>query len=120
MAYYTVGTIVNTHGIKGEVRVMAITDFPESRFAVGSTLYAFQKGQPKPSGDQPAQAGQAAQTGKMMMYIFPVMSVWICFKYNTSFAIYWTLSSLLMILVNLILAKKFPAAQAAAREEEKK
>jgi len=48
MAYYTVGTIVNTHGIKGEVRVMAITDFPESRFAVGSTLYAFQKGQSKP------------------------------------------------------------------------
>ena len=40
MAYYTVGTIVNTHGIKGEVRVIATTDFPESRFAVGSTLYA--------------------------------------------------------------------------------
>lgn len=48
MAYYTVGTIVNTHGIKGEVRVVAITDFPESRFAVGATLYAFQKGQTQP------------------------------------------------------------------------
>lgn len=48
MAYYTVGTIVNTHGIKGEVRVVATTDFPESRFAVGSTLYAFQKGQTQP------------------------------------------------------------------------
>ncbi|MCH4123424.1 MAG: ribosome maturation factor RimM [Levilactobacillus sp.] len=49
MAYYTVGTIVNTHGIKGEVRVIATTDFPESRFAVGSTLYAFQKGQTQPT-----------------------------------------------------------------------
>lgn len=48
MAYYTVGTIVNTHGIKGEVRVVATTDFPESRFAVGSTLYAFQKDQAMP------------------------------------------------------------------------
>jgi len=48
MAYYTVGTIVNTHGIKGEVRVIATTDFPESRFAVGSTLYAFAKDQTKP------------------------------------------------------------------------
>lgn len=48
MAYYTVGTIVNTHGIKGEVRVIATTDFPESRFAVGSTLYLFQQGQAKP------------------------------------------------------------------------
>lgn len=41
MAYYTVGTIVNTHGIRGEVRVVATTDFPTKRFAVGATLYAF-------------------------------------------------------------------------------
>lgn len=41
MAYYTVGTIVNTHGIKGEVRVIATTDFPAKRFAVGATLLAF-------------------------------------------------------------------------------
>lgn len=45
MAYYTVGTLVNTHGIKGEVRVVATTDFPEKRFAVGSTLLAFMPGQ---------------------------------------------------------------------------
>lgn len=39
--YYTVGKIVNTHGIRGEVRVIATTDFPAQRFAPGSTLYLF-------------------------------------------------------------------------------
>lgn len=36
--YYQVGTIVNTHGIKGEVRVQSITSHPEERFASGSEL----------------------------------------------------------------------------------
>ncbi|WP_203623753.1 MULTISPECIES: ribosome maturation factor RimM [unclassified Lacticaseibacillus] len=35
---YTVGKIVNTHGIKGELKVMPVTDFPEQRFAPGSQL----------------------------------------------------------------------------------
>ncbi|MBM7644334.1 16S rRNA processing protein RimM [Scopulibacillus daqui] len=34
-----VGKIVNTHGIRGEVRVISDTDFPEERFAPGTTLY---------------------------------------------------------------------------------
>ena len=38
MALYKVGTIVNTHGIRGEVRVIATTDFPEERFQKGSKL----------------------------------------------------------------------------------
>lgn len=33
-----VGKIVNTHGIKGEVRVISSTDFPERRYAPGATL----------------------------------------------------------------------------------
>lgn len=44
MEYYQVGKIVNTHGIKGEVRVQSITDFPEERFAPGAIVYAFQDG----------------------------------------------------------------------------
>ncbi len=40
MDYYNVGKIVNTQGIKGEVRVVSITDFPEQRFQVGKTVYA--------------------------------------------------------------------------------
>jgi len=38
MALYKVGDIVNTHGIKGEVRVIATTDFPEERFVKGQEL----------------------------------------------------------------------------------
>ena len=44
MEYYQIGKIVNTHGIKGEVRVQSITDFPEERFALGAIVYAFQDG----------------------------------------------------------------------------
>ncbi|WP_010630976.1 ribosome maturation factor RimM [Sporolactobacillus vineae] len=35
-----VGKIVNTRGIKGEVKVISVTDFPEERFASGAVLYA--------------------------------------------------------------------------------
>ncbi len=39
MQYYNVGKIVNTHGIRGEVRVIATTDFPKERFQNGAVLY---------------------------------------------------------------------------------
>jgi len=35
---YTVGKIVNTHGIRGELKIVPQTDFPEERFAKGSEL----------------------------------------------------------------------------------
>lgn len=35
---YIIGEIVNTHGVKGEVRIKQITDFDE-RFDAGSTVY---------------------------------------------------------------------------------
>ncbi|QVI33581.1 ribosome maturation factor RimM [Lacticaseibacillus chiayiensis] len=37
--YYDIGTIVNTHGIRGEVRVLVTTDFPKQRFQVGKIVY---------------------------------------------------------------------------------
>lgn len=36
--YLEVGKIVNTHGIRGEVRVQSSTDSPEERYAKGSQL----------------------------------------------------------------------------------
>ncbi|GEK27693.1 ribosome maturation factor RimM [Furfurilactobacillus siliginis] len=39
MAFYTIGKIVNTQGLKGELRVIADTDFPAERFAKGKTVY---------------------------------------------------------------------------------
>jgi 16S rRNA processing protein RimM len=46
MEFLTVGRIVNTHGIKGEVRVLPRTDFPETRFRPGSKLYIDLPGRP--------------------------------------------------------------------------
>ncbi|KRO00979.1 ribosome maturation factor RimM [Companilactobacillus kimchiensis] len=42
---YRVGTIVNTHGIKGELRIISITDFPEDRFKAGAKVYLKNKDQ---------------------------------------------------------------------------
>ena len=39
--YYLVGKIVNTQALRGEVRVMATTDFPEERFKIGAILVIF-------------------------------------------------------------------------------
>lgn len=42
--YYNVGKIVNTQGIKGEVRVIATTDFINDRFQPGNRLFLFPEG----------------------------------------------------------------------------
>ncbi|OBA01205.1 ribosome maturation factor RimM [Paenibacillus polymyxa] len=36
---FNVGKIVNTHGIRGELKILTTTDFPEDRFAKGSELF---------------------------------------------------------------------------------
>ena len=43
MDYYNVAKIVNTRGLKGELRVISYTDFPEKRFKSGSILSIFKK-----------------------------------------------------------------------------
>lgn len=46
--WLNVGKIVNTHGIKGEVRVITRSDFADERYKAGSELYLFhpQKAEP--------------------------------------------------------------------------
>ncbi|MFT9372786.1 ribosome maturation factor RimM [Liquorilactobacillus hordei] len=39
MNFYEVGQIINTHGIRGEVKIKIITDFADQRFKKGKTLY---------------------------------------------------------------------------------
>lgn len=39
MEYIKIGVIVNTHGLKGEVKVKAQTHFADVRFAKGATMY---------------------------------------------------------------------------------
>lgn len=46
--YFNVGKIVNTHGIRGEVRVISRTDFPDERYKVGNTLLLFMPGSKDP------------------------------------------------------------------------
>lgn len=48
MEYFNVGKIVNTQGLRGEIKVVSQTDFPEKRFASGSILDLF-------NGDQKVQ-----------------------------------------------------------------
>jgi 16S rRNA processing protein RimM len=44
MEYITIGVIVNTHGLKGTLKVKSFTDFKEQRYQKGNTLYiAFQR-----------------------------------------------------------------------------
>lgn len=43
MEWFNVGRIVNTHGIRGELRVISTTDFEEVRFADGNKLALFKK-----------------------------------------------------------------------------
>lgn len=39
MDYIQVGRIVNTYGIKGDLKVLSDTDFPQERFAIGNQLF---------------------------------------------------------------------------------
>ena len=50
---------------------------------------------------------QAAQggTGKFMLYVMPIMSFVFCLSYTAAFAMYWTLSSMAMLIINIILSK---------------
>lgn len=64
--YFTVGVIVNTHGLRGEVKVISRTDFPERRFVKGSRLWV-DTGQGFPS---PVVVGSARQHGTVYLVSF--------------------------------------------------
>lgn len=48
MDWFNVGKIVNTHGIRGEVRVISYTDFAEERYTIGNRLALFMPKSAKP------------------------------------------------------------------------
>ena len=43
--YFTVGIVVGTHGIRGEVKVLSKTDFPKQRFGPKSKLWLRREGE---------------------------------------------------------------------------
>lgn len=46
--WFNVGKIVNTHGIKGELRIISKTDFAEERYKPGNRLFLFLEGTKEP------------------------------------------------------------------------
>ncbi|WP_108669720.1 ribosome maturation factor RimM [Peribacillus acanthi] len=45
--WFNVGKIVNTHGIKGEIRVISKTDFADERYKPGNKIFIFSDDQGK-------------------------------------------------------------------------
>jgi 16S rRNA processing protein RimM len=64
---YTVGKIVNTHGLLGELRIFPETDFAEDRFAKGSSLVFFD---PKLNTSFPVIVESAREHKKMFIIKF--------------------------------------------------
>ncbi len=61
----------------------------------------------KITGGQQNQAqgtnDQAAMTGKMMTWFFPIFSLVICFSYSSAFALYWVMGNLVSMIQTLII-----------------
>jgi len=62
---YNVGIIVNTHGIKGEVKVFPQTDFPQIRFKSGSKLILL-------NVEQQTQIGVEVEYGRLQKNVYIV------------------------------------------------
>jgi 16S rRNA processing protein RimM len=65
MALYKVGKIVNTHGIRGEVRIVATTDFPAERFKKNKNLII-----QTPEGNLTVQIATSRQHKQFMLVSF--------------------------------------------------
>ena len=63
----------------------------------------------KMTGTQQPQAqganDQAAATGKMMTWFFPIFSLVICFSYSSAFALYWVMGNVVMMVQTLVINK---------------
>lgn len=73
--------------------------------AAGTNLlssWILQKNQPAPDPKSPG-----AGSGKLMTYLFPAMSFIFCLSLNAAFAMYWTISGLFSLAVNIALNKVF-------------
>lgn len=64
----------------------------------GATLFLQQKMTSKHQPQQPETAGM----NKMMLYFFPIFSVYICCTSNAAFSIYWVVSNIYSMAVQII------------------
>ncbi len=54
-----------------------------------------------------AKNSQANQTGKMMMYMMPLMSLWIGFTLPAAMSLYWFVQGIVSIAMDVYLTKKY-------------
>ncbi len=54
-----------------------------------------------------AQKSQSAQSTKMMMWMSPIMSLWIGFSYPSALSLYWFIQGVTSMLINQYLTKKY-------------
>lgn len=64
-ALYSVGKVVNTHGLRGELKLISHTDFPDVRFSPGSKLVLLQE----ESGQEVEVEVQSAREHKGVFYV---------------------------------------------------
>lgn len=69
------------------------------------STWLMQRKQPQPAPAENGEAAPGAGMTKIMMYMFPVMSIFFCLSANTAFAIYWTISSVVTMITNMLINK---------------
>lgn len=62
-----------------------------------------QKATVKKEPDKDDPAAQTQNMGKWMMYLMPVMSIFFCYQYDSTFAFYWIFSNVISLAISLIL-----------------
>ena len=65
----------------------------------------------------PQNDANGNNTGKTMMYMMPLLSMFFCWKYDSTFSIYWIISNVIAICVTLILNKKLPGILAKSEQK---
>lgn len=72
----------------------------------------------QPKKDQPKKDAPEAMPnmGKMMQYMMPIMSLFICTTTSAAYALYWTTTSLIAVISYLIMNKAFKAEDDMAEQ----
>lgn len=73
--------------------------------------------QPQNQGDE---SNPTANTGKSMMYIMPIMSVFFCWQYDATFGLYWVFSNIFATASSMIITKNMPVILAKSEEKQAK
>lgn len=57
--------------------------------------------------EETAKKSQANQSNKMMMYMMPLMSLWIGFSMPAALSLYWLVQGIVSTIIDVILTKKY-------------